>query len=1120
MIQFNNNTFKRNLLLAGVLSGVSALALPAVAHAEDADASLAEVASVESDSAETEPGSAITVTGSRLKRDSNLDSASPVEAISSEALRGAPDVTDVLRSLPALSASVSTAQSVAPGELGVSGAAVGSATLNLRGLGAQRTLVLVNGRRHVAGVAETSVVDVNSIPAALIKRVEVLTGGASAVYGADAVTGVVNFILDRTFDGVELGMTATTPDRFDANNFQGYVKLGKNFADGRGNVTLVGEYNTDSGLRFGERAFSRDGNIWANGPNPALRFQRGDLGSGTPNFSNFFNLDNGLYSYGFPIPVPGDSQYNSIFTGGITPTAAEQSLINRALNSPTRALGPQYGFQITSAGGVVIPRNYRDPFSDIDGNGQSDCTESFTGFNGLFDYGGFGAVGGCWIVNEQGVQPITSDGEIASDFNSFGGEGAIFDNDGFLIPKTERFGINLISDYDLGGGIRAVFEGKYYRQETTFGSRQNSFYDLLVIAPDNPFIPEVLRPIAAASNGLRITRDPTDLGPNIDTNTSETWRFVGGLEGTITDQINFEASANWGRYDLKTVNNNNVLYDRFLAAIDVTSDEAGNPVCRSELDPTVRSPSTAFGIPTGRFGYLTFVPGQGLCKAANLFGPGSISQEAIDFITTTTINTFRTDMLEFHALITGNTSEFFNLPYDSVQFAIGAEYRKETSRSRFDPLVLGTLPVTTVDGTAGQNVSEAPGFNGAGFTQTSLATPTDGKFVNSGGSYDVTEIFGEIGTTLLRDVPFFHELRVEAAARFSSYSTVGDIYTYAFNGMWAPIPDLRLRGTVSRAVRAPNISELFAPPQARFFNPFDPCDQREINALVAAGSPTVDTRIANCRADGIPEGFRNPLSARFAGTVSGNVDLEPEKADTLTVGAVLQPRFIPGLAVTVDYYKIRINDAISTISEQDVVNYCYDSSTFPNEFCSFFTRNRDTTSAQFLGFSSLTLRQLNVAQLKNAGIDASVSYRTEIGVHRLGFEGTASWVDRLDNFFDPVDRTRVNQELGEFGRPEWSGRGTMTYGTGGLNVAYTLNYFGKMGLRGVEIENLAAQFGPAGIAGDTFVHNLNASYSFNEGLEVFGGINNLSDAEPLKTERAYPVNPWGRTLFVGVRWTM
>jgi outer membrane receptor protein involved in Fe transport len=1119
MIITKTKLIRRTLLSTTLLGGVAFISSAAVA--EDAAAQAEpEVIAASAAAAADAPEEAIVVTGSRLRRDSNLDSPSPIVSITAESFRGEQEVADALRTIPALSASVSSAQSVAPSETG-SGGAVGAATLNLRGLGAERTLVLVNGRRHVAGVAETSVVDINSIPSSLIKQVEVLTGGASAVYGADAVTGVVNFVLDREFDGLELGLSGGISDNSDGGNIDAYVKFGKNFADGRGNVTLVGDYSRDDGLRFGDRAGFRDGNLSDDGPNPALRFQRGDLGSGTPNFSNFYSLANGRFPYGFSIPLPGSANYNRIFPTGTAPTAAEQALIDRAANAPTRFIAPRYGFQITSAGGVIIPGDFADPNSDIDNDGRSDCTESFTGFNGLFDYNGFGALGGCYIATENGIEVLDEDGLIAGNFNAFNGEGNIFDNNGFLIPQTERYGINLLTDFDVNDSMNVYFEGKFFRQETVFGTNSNSFYDLLTVAPDNPFIPAVLQPIADAAGGLFITRDPTDLGPNIDTNISETWRFVGGVQGNLSDEITYDVSANWGRYDLKAINRNNVLYDRFLAAIDVTSDAQGNPVCRSELNPATRSPATVFGIPTGEFGYLTFVPGQGQCAPANLFGVGSISQDAVDFITATTINRFRTEQFEMQALVSGDTSAFFNLPYDSIQFALGAQYREEKSRSQFDALVRGILPVTTVDGTAGQFVGDAPGFDGNGFSQTSLTTPPDGFFQDSGGKYDVIELFGELGTTLIEDVPFIQELRLELAGRYSDYSTVGGVFTYAINGFWSPIEDIRVRGTYSRAVRAPNISELFAPPQAAFFRPFDPCDQAEIDALVANGDANVQNRIANCRADGIPEGFADPLSARFAGTIAGNPDLREETADTYTVGLVLQPRFIPGLAITADYYNIQIDDAISTVAAQDVVDNCYDSSTFPNDFCNSFTRNRDTNSAQFLGFTSLNLTTINFVRIETAGVDASISYNTSIGEHRLGVSATASWVDKIDFFFDPTDLTRIDPELGELQRPEWSGRATASYGYGDFNFDYTVSYLGEMALRGVEVETIDAQFGPAGMTGETWMHNISASYDFTDmGLQVFGGINNLSDVTPFITERAYPASPIGRSFFIGARWTM
>jgi len=273
-----NNTARKTCLTASLVS-VSSLALMATPTlAQEAPPSVDEEVEQE----------AIIVTGSRLKRDPNLGSASPIVSIDSDELRGGADVTETLREV-------------------------------------ERTLVLVNGRRHVAGVAESAIVDINSIPASLIENVEVLTGGASAVYGADAVTGVVNFVLQDDFDGVELGVRAGVSSEGDGDRYEFYGKFGRNFADGRGNITIAADYSRDFGLRFGDRDQFTDGNISSDGPNPFLRFQQGDLGgTSTPNFNAFFDPSNGFYPFGFSIPIPGSANYEAIFTGGVTPTADEQ----------------------------------------------------------------------------------------------------------------------------------------------------------------------------------------------------------------------------------------------------------------------------------------------------------------------------------------------------------------------------------------------------------------------------------------------------------------------------------------------------------------------------------------------------------------------------------------------------------------------------------------------------------------------------------------------------------------------------------------------------------------------------------------------------------------------------
>lgn len=124
----------------------------------------------------------------------------------------------------------------------------------------------------------------------------------------------------------------------------------------------------------------------------------------------------------------------------------------------------------------------------------------------MFDYNGFGALGGCYIVGPNGMSVIEDDGLIASNFNSFGGEAVIDDNNGFLIPETERYGFNLLNDFDISDTVNLFYEGKYFRQETNFGTNQNSFYDLLTIAPDNPLYPG--RVATNCRRRRRVVRDP------------------------------------------------------------------------------------------------------------------------------------------------------------------------------------------------------------------------------------------------------------------------------------------------------------------------------------------------------------------------------------------------------------------------------------------------------------------------------------------------------------------------------------------------------------------------------------------------------------------------------------
>jgi outer membrane receptor protein involved in Fe transport len=363
---------------------------------------------------------------------------------------------------------------------------------------------------------------------------------------------------------------------------------------------------------------------------------------------------------------------------------------------------------------------------------------------------------------------------------------------------------------------------------------------------------------------------------------------------------------------------------------------------------------------------------------------------------------------------------------------------------------------------------------------------------------------------ILAERTFFHELSLEGAARYSDYSTIGGAFTWSVSGIYAPVRDLRLRGTYSQATRAPNIFELFSPQQGTVFRPADPCDQETIDALVAANDPNAQNRIANCLADVGPN-FSDPLTARFPGTTGGNPALGEETAKTFTVGAVVQPRFLPGFTLSGDYYNITIEDAIAAVSAQDIVDNCYDSESFPNQFCDLFERGPNG------GLSFLRQTQINFGKIETAGVDVSFNYNFRLGLNRFALRATANWVDKIDFFFDPGDPELVDPELKETGRPKWSGVGSLTYGRGPFSLTYRLQYLGPQLLRGVEGEDVGTLWGPEVRVDEYFVHDASFSLDVTERLTFYGGVNNFTDEEPIANSASYPVSPVGRFLFLGAR---
>ncbi len=1070
----------------------------------------------------------VMVTGSRIARDPNLASPSPVQAIEAEdiATSGEFSIADVVNDIPALFSSTTAETS------GDFGAVAGSNQLNLRGLGSRRTLVLVNGRRHVGGAQGSSAVDVGSIPTKLIDNVQVLTGGASAIYGADAVTGVVNFILKKDFQGFDFDVQQGISSEGDSQQTKLAATYGFNFDNDAGNVAISLEYSDFDGLQAKERdggVFIGSGRDWVN---PAKRFQIGDIGASTPNFAQYYNPAVGRTTYGFTIPSAESFIENFTAQFGVAPnlTPEELAMIQAAAAAPQRAVLPGRTFPFTSGYGYIIPGSITDagfvgfdpntPI-DLDGNGVPDCLDSFTGLNAVN-----GIIGGCWNVTADGTYRPIQDGLIGNGGQGFGGDSfnTIAQENSWLLQPEENVSLNVIGSYELSNSS-LTWELKYANQETYGITQPTSFWDLLYGAPDNPFLPEFIQPLANQVNGVHITLDPIGIGTATETLERTTKRVAFGWNGEFENGWLFDLGFAWGEFERVDTQEDAIINDRFLAAIDAVIDPAtGQPACRVEVDPTAPAQTTPFNIPDYDPGYFSFTPGTGQCVPLNIWaGAAGISAEAADWVTTTETTELTLTQTVVSGSVAGDLADYFELPAGPVEFAAGFEYREEESDARFDPWQRGVLPAGSPN--AGANIADFSDNNKLTFRPATITR-------NEIGEYDVWDFFLEFKVPLLEGMTMAEELSFDAAFRFSDYSTIGETETWKTNLQWAPIEDLTTRVSFARAVRAPNITELFGPLIGTTFRPADPCDAAQITALRENGQAQLaDATQANCVAefnaigldpfvDGVYS-FADPLTAAFGGFTGGNANLQEETADTLTVGFVYRSSHIEGLNITADYWSIEIEDAISEVSGQNIADGCYQNLSGLNQnFCQLVGRNSDPNSLFFGGFNSMTSTSINFAKLETSGVDFAIAYDFTWDEHEFDISVGGTKVNELDFFNNPLDLTDVDPELDEIRRPEWSGNVSLGWTMGDLSVGWQTQYQDEQLLQFVEVETYEALYGEAVMMDETYVHDINFTYQFDDEVMVYGGINNISDEQPFITNVGYPASVRGRYFFFGVNFSM
>lgn len=945
----------------------------------------------------------IVVTGSRIARP-EFAFPNPIQSFTAAAVEqsGETNITDFLADTPALVGSTTSEQNA--GSNGFFQSA-GLNLLNLRNLGFNRTLTLINGRRHVAGYPGVASVDVNSIPTDLIERIDILTGGTSAIYGADGVSGVVNFVLKRNFEGVRARGQIGISERGDAGNRFGSITAGKNFADDRGNVAVAYEFNQSDRLSDRDRPFTGD---------PLKRFE--------------------LLRQPPPIDRPD------------------------VLGTPDRALFNDIRWADSSVDGAIDLGSLDEDGVFIPG-----------AFDGIPDFNGTG------FVYDRGILLPGSGGR------TIGGSGTpTAGYFGDFLPYLRRHNFNALASFEFSPALRVFGEGKYVRSRA-FTEAQPTFDFFTFLAEDNAFLAQ--RFGALGAGGALLSRDNFDLGQRGDISERETWRGVVGADGKFSDHLRYEVSYVYGRATADTTSMHDRIADRYFAALDAVVGPNGQITCRINLPgETIIDPNNFGQAPT------TFQPGQ--CVPLNLLGNGVASQAAIDFVTVTHTTQARITQSVWSGSISGDTGGIFELPGGPIGFALGAEYRRETSRS---------VP------------SEA--------IQEGILLDSSEIEISS-GKFDVKEVFGEINIPILKDVPFARTLSVGGAVRLSDYSTVGGTTTWKVDGVWAPVRDITFRGTWSQAVRAPNISELFDPQSGSFEFITDPCDvtnqgsgasQRPANcSALLAGLGLSPAEIAAFSPSTDPEANTSQL-----GLAGGNPNLIEETARTWTAGVVLRPRFVPGLTMAFDWYNIKLRNAINQATATELAALCVDQPDLNNIFCDAITR--DPATAFITSFVS---GPQNVANFTTEGADATINYRFTPS-RRLGtfnFRLVGGYLNKLE--FISTPGADVDIDVGEPFSPKWIAVADLTWTKGPLTLNYGLSWFSKT--RRFTTEQLNGQ---PDISDPRFFfykekweHDFQAAYNIDNKFTFYGGINNFTDQKPSRgTALSLPVSAVGRYIYFGVK---
>ncbi|HEX3917165.1 MAG TPA: TonB-dependent receptor [Caulobacteraceae bacterium] len=1069
---------RTRLLASSMISGIALIIAPAAAHAADATANaMTSTAAPVAGSSASAPISTITaagdatatsdtpanvseivVTGSRIPQ-ANLTSVSPITQVNQTQIRlqGISDIGDLINQLPQ-----------AVGDFGnfESNGATGTSTIDLRALGNKRTLVLVNGQRLAPGDPTTGDVapDINIIPPALVDRVEVLTGGASAVYGSDAIAGVVNFIMKTHFQGLSVDeqtsfaqddggnkqvrtadansvLLGQTPISFPGNTVDGWrqtvtVTGGVNAPDDKGNVEFYLGYTYIQAVNEGQRDYSKC-TLATNNTSTSFQYCGGSSTDATgrlvpqsgPNNGKGFNI------LGTPVG------------GTLPPFASGQDYNYAPINYFQRpderyTAGEFSDYQLTPWLDVYSSLMFMDDYS----TGAVAASGSFFGDE---------------IFNIPCNDPLLSSAQATALC-------------GPTVPATATTAAS-------GAGTATVGTAEIGRRNVEGGARTANFEH-------------------------------------------EDFRMVLGGKGDIGGGWTYDLSGSYTRNTLSESQGGYFLNSHLLNALDVvTSPSTGKPVCASVLAGT----DTA-------------------CVPYNIFSPGGVTSDALNYLTGLAENSgYITEQIVNLNVANGDLSKYgIKSPWatDGAGVSLGVEYRADSLQTLYDAAIAS---------------GDLAGFGG-------------GLKSTSGDQMD-GDLYGELRVPLVQNQPFAKDMEFEAGYRYADYSHGGGTNTFKLGLDWQTVPDLRLRASFERAVRAPNVEELFEPDSPGLFAGSDPCAgsaplltaaqcvntfQKTLPGITVAqltgGGYVFDGHTLPALYGAIPQ----CVAAQCGAFSGGNPNLKPETANTFSVGGVITPSFFHNFSMSIDYWNIDVGQAILNVPGTTIVTNCgLINSAFD---CAQISRFFDPTTGQGggsifggEGLGSVTLPLVNAGALKTSGIDFQASYRANLddwNIHGMGallfdFNGTYTFNQQTTlpdgTTYDCVGLYGPTCSSSNLSSPKWRHNFRVTWNTP-WNATFSLNWR-YIGGESLDFNTSQPDLQDGGfkdlLPTDSHIPAYNyidlaMTWRIRDHIGIRAGVNNVADltpplldansfgisAPPFGNGNTFPesYDPLGRTFFMGV----